>query len=289
MRTAIKYFPVILLGSLLGGCSMAGTGDYFADEYVGLQRQQMPDYYGESAPSAPSGCMAPTPCQQQSFGQLQNLGQPATPNSHAYGTSVPGYGQQQGYGQQPTYGQPAYGQSDYGYPSYGAQPYANASYGRNNRGLRQSYKYGEFGATVYDVDSDLFGALGRVGYQSKSVLGAELEATLGATSTTRDTGTLHQSLKVKYSLAGFGVARVPVSEKINVLARAGYHKTELRHDFSGTNIKAGTNIYSTDGLAFGLGAEYAMSPRTSLRGDYTVHDYDGSSVDSFALAVSRKF
>lgn len=75
MRTVVKYFPALLLGSIIGGCSMAGTGDYIADEYAPLQRQQMPHYYGANAA----------------------YGHAATPDSHAYGTSVQGH---QSYGQQ---------------------------------------------------------------------------------------------------------------------------------------------------------------------------------------------
>lgn len=145
------------------------------------------------------------------------------------------------------------------------------------------------GATVYDVDSDLFGVLGRIGYQSKSIWGAEVEGTLGLSSDTSNTATLRRSLTVKNSIAGFGVARVPVSRKFNVLARAGYHSTELRvkaNDTAGNSIR---NTFSTDGLAYGVGAEYAVSPRTSFRADFTAYDYDGPDADAFSLTVARKF
>jgi len=53
MRNMVKYIPILLLGSALGGCSMAGSGDYFADDYAQMQRQQMPQHYGAPQVSYP--------------------------------------------------------------------------------------------------------------------------------------------------------------------------------------------------------------------------------------------
>ena len=67
MRHTTKLLPVLLLGSVLGGCSMAGTGDYFADDYSKMQQTQMPHYWGAS----PSACETQQPQQvaQQQYGQ----------------------------------------------------------------------------------------------------------------------------------------------------------------------------------------------------------------------------
>ena len=47
--------------------------------------------------------------------------------------------------------------------------------------------------------------------------------------------------------------------------------------------------FNTDGIAYGTGLEYAFDPKTSVRVDYTVYDFDGPDADSLSLAVSRKF
>ena len=88
----------------------------------------------------------------------------------------------------------------------------------------------------------------------------------------------------------FGVGRLPVSPKFNLLGRAGYHNTEIGVDVvnttTGTEDKAD---FSTDGFAYGVGAEYALNPLTSIRADYTIYDYDGPDADAVSLAIARKF
>ncbi len=268
MRNTIKYLPVILLGTALGGCSMAGSGDYFADEYAQMQRQQMPHYYG--AQKAPHGYAV-------------------TPDTHAYGTSVAGHA---AHGQ-PAYAQPAYGHAAHGNPAYGVPAYAQSRHSNPGRGLRQAYTYGELGAVAYDVDSDFFGGLVRLGYQSKSIFGAEVEGTLGFTDDEETlvtaAGTSSDSTKIDNSIAGFGLARIPVSQKFNVLGRVGYHNTEVSTEATDIAGVVTETDFSTDGLAYGIGAEYALSPRTSIRADYTIYDYDGPDADAISLAVSRKF
>jgi outer membrane autotransporter protein len=93
---------------------------------------------------------------------------------------------------------------------------------------------------------------------------------------------------VDTQIAGFGVARLPVSDRLNVLGRVGYHKT----DFSGevTDGVTPTDLdFSTDGIAYGAGVEYAVGQRTSVRADYTRYDFDGAEADAVSLAIARKF
>lgn len=260
MRSATKYLPVLLLGSVLGGCSMAGTGDYMADEYAQIQQA----HYAPQSPCAPSQCGSTNghPVAQNPYVQ-----QTVTPDSHAYGQSVQGH------------------------PAYGAPAYLGPR-GKAKAGLRRGYTYGNLGAVAYDVDSELFGGVARLGYQSKSFFGAEVEGTLGfsddeATILT-GAGPIVGTVGVRNSIAAYGVARAPVSKRFNVLGRVGYHNTEFNGDIDlgGTVTEAD---FSTDGIAYGLGAEYAVSPKTSIRADYTIYDYDGPDADSLSLAIARKF
>jgi len=161
-----------------------------------------------------------------------------------------------------------------GQPVYnGQQGYAPASYvnPRSNpsKGLRQSYTYGTLGATLYEVDSDNFGIQGRLGWQSKNIFGAEIEGSFGVNdeSDTVDLG---------------------VSNRFNVFSRVGYHNTEIDVEVDdGTTVTEDT--ISTDGIAYGIGAEYAFDPKTSIRADYTRYDLDGPDADAISLAIARKF
>lgn len=267
MRNSMKLIPVLLLGSTLGACSMAGTNDYYAGEYAQMQEQQLPHMYGPSAGCAYTGCDAQSsyPVAQQSYGHT-----PQTPNQHAYGQSVQGH---------PGYGVPAY-----------AAPSHHAKHGL--RGPKQSYTYGSLGATMYDVDSELYGAQARLGWQSASFFGAEVEGSLGFNDdeATVDfgTGPLVAESGIDSQIAGFGVARVPVSPRFNVLGRVGYHNTEFSAEFD-DGVDVFESDFSTDGIAYGVGADYAFTPKTSLRADYTRYDFDGPDADAVSLAIARKF
>ncbi len=298
MRHTAKLLPVLLLGSALGGCSMAGTGDFFADEYAQAQKSQMAQYWGEQ-PSCNDQV------QQQfvqgsacggSFSAAQNqvFGQPygqtvATPVAQNY----QGFTGQNAYqGQFPYQGQPVYqGQQGYIQNGYGASPYVNAR-GGSSRGLRQSYTYGTLGATIYDVDTDLFGVQGRLGWQSKSLFGAEVEGSFGVTDDDDfvdfGTGTIAAEREIDTQIAAFGVLRYPLSNRFKVLGRVGYHNTEFDASFD-DGVTVLEQDFSTDGIAYGVGVEYAFTPKTSVRADYTRYDFDGPEADALSLAVSRKF
>lgn len=332
MRNFKKLLPVLLLGSALGGCSMAGTGDYFADKHAQTQHTQAPYYWGQSSGCEYTGCEVSYPV-APNFAQAQQYATPpATSNMQHFGLTghnyqgqhaAPCYTQQapayqtpphqgnchQGQHTQGHYlqgqnlqGQHHLGQYQHGNYQHGSYPqghsqngYAPAYYPSHrgvSKGLRQAYKYGTLGVTNYDVDSDLYGIQGRLGWQSKSIFGAEVEGSFGFNEddATVDfgTGPVAAEAEIKTQLAGFGVVRVPVSKRFNVLGRVGYHNTEFEIELDdGTTVLE--EDFSTDGLAYGVGAEYALSPLTALRADYTVYDFDGEDADAISLAVKRKF
>ncbi|MEP3654301.1 MAG: porin family protein [Litorimonas sp.] len=274
MRNTAKLLPVLLLGSALGGCSMAGTGDYFADEYAHTQQTQMPHYWGEPSGCVPTACEVSHPTAPAHVDTHPYGGQPTIPDAHAYGHSAQGY-----------HGGQSHHQTGY------VPAYVN-SHGGHGKGLRQAYTYGTLGATMYDIDSDLYGVQGRLGWQSKSFFGAEVEGSVGfnddEASVDFGTGLVTAESGIDTQIAGFGVARFPLSERLNVLGRVGYHNTEFSAEFDdGTTVLE--QEFSTDGIAYGLGAEYAIGRRTSLRADYTRYDFDGADADAVSLAIAQKF
>ncbi len=282
MRNTTKLLPALLLGSVLGGCSMAGTGDYYADDYAHMQKTQMPHYWGEPSGCEYTGCevsypVAPAHVKTHPYG-----GQPVTPNPQAYGQSVQNYHGQHGH----------HGQHHQAHHNSSHMPAYHNSRGGSSKGLRQAYTYGTLGATLYDVDSELYGVQGRLGWQSKSIFGAEVEGSYGFNEdeATVDfgTGPITAESGIKTQIAGFGVARLPLSERFNVLGRVGYHNTEFEAEFD-DGVTVLEQDFSTDGIAYGVGAEYALSKKTSLRADYTRYDFDGADADAVSLAVKRKF
>ena len=169
---------------------------------------------------------------------------------------------------------------------YGRAVPAAAGYGAPAlRGYSQpqGYTYGNLGATWYDVDGDAFGVQGRLGYQSPDILGVEGEASVGII---REEVAPDVDVGVDYQLAGFAVARFPLSETVSVHTRGGYHFTEVEavDEVSGLSVSA-----NDDGFAYGAGAELRLSPRDALRADYTRYDVDGGGLDSASLAWVRRF
>lgn len=296
MRVTAKLLPVLLLGSALGGCSMAGTGDYFADEYAPMQQAAMPHYWGEPGGCQPSACDVAYPAAPQHAATYpygasasQPCGVPApapvldpcgVPAPHAYGQAVQTYQGHHGY------------QGYQGQPQYGYAPSYHNSHGGSSKGLREAYTYGSLGAVMYDVDSELFGVQGRLGWQSKSFFGAEIEGSLGVTDddATVDFGgvPLTAELGIDTQIAGFGVARFPLNDRLNILGRVGYHNTEFSGEVT-DGVTTADLDFSTDGIAYGAGVEYAIGKRTSLRADYTIYDFDGPDADAVSLAIARKF
>lgn len=270
MHLSIKYLPVLLLGTAITGCSMAGTGDFFADDYAKLQQAQMPHYFGapKAAPvqTGPTDCYAPSACQTHNFGQSAHAVQP---DAHAYGQSVRGHN--------------GYVQSAYGTPQHGLR----------GRAPSHSGTYGTLGVTNYEAGEDLYGAQARFGYQLNKYFGAEVEGSLGLSKDSKDIPAFgaggKQVISVENSFAGFGVLRYPLVGALSGYGRLGYHRTELDEKVSNAAGVLVDREYSVNGVAYGSGLEYAVSPRTAVRLDYTVYDFDGPDSDAVSLAVSRKF
>jgi len=206
------------------------------------------------------------------------------------------------------------------YPTaYVSQPSAHAygthAYGGQYPQLRglsdpysdRGYKYGSLGAILYDFDSEKFGVQGRIGYQSAGIFGAELEGSIslgseteeidaektaivrGFTDDTLTPGTSKLTTEYTNSLAGFGLARLPISDHFSIHSRAGLHTTRFK-----SKLDDGTNVLKQNetslGLAYGLGMNYSFTPKNDIRLDYTVYDNEvGGNADSLSIAVAHKF
>ena len=301
MQNYAKLLPVLLLGSALSGCSMAGFGDGFGGDFG--QQAQQGQYWG-STPSCDNqlntnvvntnSCQGSYPVAQsnvvtQPYGGQVYGGQVVAPSSYAASQTVaPAYGAQSYVAQGQNF--PAL-QGQQGFQGGFAPAFVGPQSGASN-GLRQAYTYGTLGGILYDVDSDLFGIQGRLGWQSKSLFGAEVEGSLGVSNDNGfvdfGAGFVEAEQGIDTQIAAFAVLRSPISNRLNVLTRVGYHNTEFDAELD-DGVTVIEQDFSTDGLAYGIGVEYALNPNTSVRADYTRYDFDGPEADSLSLAIARKF
>ena len=283
----MRYLVLILSSAALAGCSVAGLGGTKANSCAPYcQNYAAPAYAGQSYAQ---------PTYAQPFSQpASNQGYWQASNQASYSA---------GYATQPS-------PQSYGTHAYGPPPQLR---GPSNPYSSRGYKYGNLGAILYDHDSENFGVQGRIGYQSATIFGAELEGSISLGSDTDEIsadelaavagftnpvdpanptatpspGTL--TTEFTNSIAAFGVARLPISDKFSVHSRAGLHSTRFKAELNdGVNVLQ-QNETSFD-IAYGLGMSYAFTPRNDIRLDYTVYEGDaGGNADSLSVAVAHKF
>ena len=292
MQNFAKLLPMLLLGTTLSGCSM--VGDFFGDDAA--KQTSQGQYWGansycDNQYQAPVAAHVNTHTCQSTYPVAQSHdvvtqpygGHTVAPTHYAGAQTV-----------SPAYGAQTYGASVQNSPAYQggfAPAFVNPQSSVSN-GLRQAYTYGTLGGILYDVDSDLYGVQGRFGWQSKSLFGAEIEGSFGVSEDEGfvdfGNGLVEAEEEIDTQIAAFAVLRSPITNRLNVLTRVGYHNTEFSAEFD-DGVTELEQDFSTDGLAYGLGLEYALNHNTSVRADYTRYDFDGPEADSVSLAVSRKF
>ena len=288
----MRYLVLILSSAALAGCSVAGLGGTKANSCAPYcQNYAAPAYAGQ-------GYAQPAYTQPA---YAQPFSQPASNQGYWQASNQASYSA--GYATQPS-------PQSYGTHAYGPPPQLR---GPSNPYSSRGYKYGNLGAILYDHDSENFGVQGRIGYQSATIFGAELEGSISLGSDTDEIsadelaavagftnpvdpanptatpspGTL--TTEFTNSIAAFGVARLPISDKFSVHSRAGLHSTRFKAELNdGVNVLQ-QNETSFD-IAYGLGMSYAFTPRNDIRLDYTVYEGDaGGNADSLSVAVAHKF
>ena len=155
--------------------------------------------------------------------------------------------------------------------------------------LRPASFYGSVGGILYDIDDSAVGVQARVGYDSGNIFGAEIEGSFGVSDDDSVNGAVTTENDIDYSVAGFAIGRVPVARGLSAHARIGYHETEVSRTttMGGMTTEADLNF---DGLAYGGGFEWDISPIDAIRADYTRYENTGGVVDdSISLAWMRRF
>ena len=136
--------------------------------------------------------------------------------------------------------------------------------------------YGSVGYANIDIDPVTLGAIqGRLGVTFTPYVGVEGEIGFGIA----DDDILGTSVELSSTYGAFVVGRIPVSENVNLLARAGFASGEV--DVGGTSA-------SEDGGAFGAGVEAFFTANDGVRLDYTRYDFGGDA-NVWSISYVRKF
>lgn len=127
------------------------------------------------------------------------------------------------------------------------------------------------GYTHFDGDggAELGAVTGRVGVNLSPNFAIEGEGSIGVKE---DSGT-----ELDNELGVFAVGKLPVSPSFDIFGRVGVARIETSPGGS------------EDGLAYGAGGTFWLSPQDGIRGDWTRHDYDAGDVDAFSISYVRNF
>jgi len=138
------------------------------------------------------------------------------------------------------------------------------------------------GYSNFDVEDADIGALTARGtYFINPHVGVEAEASFGID----DDQVAGADVELDNSLAAFGVVQAPVTDRVDVFARAGYATNEYNVSVPGV----GSASESDDGFAYGVGAKVFLTERFGLRGDFTKYDGDDTEADVISVGGVMKF
>ncbi len=147
--------------------------------------------------------------------------------------------------------------------------------------------YGNVGYSAVEADDANFGAIhGRVGYQFHPNFAVEGEAGFGVNDDSVTVAGVNVKTELKHSVAVYGVGILPVSDKVDLLARVGYGTTKLEASAAGFSADD-----SQESINYGVGAQYSFDGQNGIRADYTRYDFrdDGGEADVWAVSYVRKF
>jgi len=149
------------------------------------------------------------------------------------------------------------------------EPYANVSYSH------------------LDGSETALGAVTvRLGARFNRYVSAEVEGSIGVKDDTIEQimEPTRFDVELVYDAAAYGVASLPVSDRFDVFARAGFGTTELK-------AKAPGIIFSEEGDSFnyGLGANLWLDADNGIRADWTRREYDLIDVTAYSVGYVRRF
>ncbi|MEH6487623.1 porin family protein [Hyphomonas oceanitis] len=176
--------------------------------------------------------------------------------------------------------------------------------------VQGGYSYVNIEPDGADSGVDTNAITGRVGYQFTPMFSLEADLTSGIDdgefdynvdeddfnlddnddTDLNDVIAASGDLGLNYLVGLYGRASVPLTERLNVSARAGYAYI----DVDATVITPGGTVLgviedSADGPALGAGLTYDLTDSWQLRGDYTYYDFEDTDTGAATIAVGYKF
>lgn len=120
--------------------------------------------------------------------------------------------------------------------------------------------------TNFEYDGgDVDAVTGRLGYRVSPNFAVEGEASTGL-----DDG----DVELNHNAGIYGVAILPVTSNLDLHGRLGYQTTEV-----GTPL----GEFSDDGVGYGVGATYRLTPGFGVRADYTRLEGDEGEADAMSV------
>lgn len=136
--------------------------------------------------------------------------------------------------------------------------------------------YGGVGYSQYEFDEgDVGAATARLGYRFHPNFAVEGEASTGVDD--------DQNVELDNAYGIYGVGIVPVTDRVDLFGRVGYQSVEA-------NRNIGPDIDS-DGVGYGVGANFNVTERLGVRADYTKLDggEDGEDADVWGVSGTLNF
>lgn len=147
--------------------------------------------------------------------------------------------------------------------------------------------YGNLGYTFVNTGDANVGAVGaRLGYKFNPYIGVEAEGAFGANDDTVRVLGVPVKVKLQSAAAAYVVGFYPVSDKLDLFARAGYGTAKIKASAAGVSAKG-----DQDGWNLGAGGQYFFDEKNGVRAEYTKWSVDDSDVDADTWSISyvRKF
>ncbi len=92
------------------------------------------------------------------------------------------------------------------------------------------------------------------------------------------------NIELDHAVGAFGVGIQPLTPAFEVFGRAGYGQVKASASVPVLNVAA-----DEDGFAVGAGAQYMLTPKFGVRGDYTRLEGEDEGVDTISASAVVKF
>jgi len=137
-------------------------------------------------------------------------------------------------------------------------------------------------------DTDLGAITGHVGLGINEYLAVEGELGVGVDDEEISGGGVSAELGLNYLVGAYGKARYPVTDVLNVYARAGVVNAELEAEASGGGSSF-SGSESDTGFGIGVGADAHIGTNSGIRFDYTRYDIEDLEADAFSIGYKYRF